>query len=139
MPSDCSDDGGNPRCPCRSGRLSGAIFLFTGMGRLDRMKPMGPSSQRTMSDSCGVMNREEIYNLIKVFFTEEFEISAEKVILEANLFNDLALDSIDALDMVGMLEARLGIEVREEDLKAIRTVRDVVDYICIKVEKRGEA
>ncbi|MEK7827441.1 MAG: acyl carrier protein [Thermodesulfobacteriota bacterium] len=94
-------------------------------------------SQRTMSDGCAVMNREEIYNLIKVFFTEEFEISAEKVVLEANLFDDLALDSIDALDMVGMLEARLGIEVREEDLKAIRTVRDVVDYIWIKVEKRG--
>jgi len=36
-----------------------------------------------------------------------------------------------------MLEARLGIEVREEDLKAIRTVRDVVDYICIKVENGG--
>lgn len=85
------------------------------------------------------MNREEVYNLIKVFFTEEFEISAEKVVPEANLFDDLALDSIDALDMVGMLEARLGIEVREEDLKAIRTVRDVVDYICIKVGKRGEA
>jgi acyl carrier protein len=51
--------------------------------------------------------------------------------------DDLALDSIDALDMVGMLEARLGIEVREEDLKAIRTVRDVVDYICIKVENGG--
>ena len=92
-----------------------------------------------MSDGCAAMNRDEIYNLIKVFFTEEFEISTEKVVLEANLFEDLALDSIDALDMVGMLEARLGIEVREEDLKAIRTVRDVVDYICNKLEKREDA
>jgi acyl carrier protein len=58
---------------------------------------------------------------------------------EANLFADLALDSIDALDMVGMLEARLDIEVREEDLKTIRTVLDVVDYICRKVEERGKA
>jgi acyl carrier protein len=85
------------------------------------------------------MSREEIYNLIRVFFTEEFEISAEKLVPEANLFTDLALDSIDALDMVGMLEARLDIEVREEDLKTIRTVRDVVDYICRKVEERGKA
>jgi len=58
-------------------------------------------------------------------------------VLEANLFDDLAFDSIDALDMVGMLEARLGIEVREEDLKAIRTVRDVVDYIGVKVGNGG--
>ena len=41
--------------------------------------------------------------------------------------------------MVGMLEARLDIEVREEDLKTIRTVRDVVDYICRKVEEQGKA
>jgi acyl carrier protein len=38
-----------------------------------------------------------------------------------------------------MLEARLDIEVCEEDLKTIRTVRDVVDYICRKVEERGKA
>jgi len=36
-----------------------------------------------------------------------------------------------------MPEARLDIEVREEDLKTIRTVRDVVDYICRKVGERG--
>jgi acyl carrier protein len=85
------------------------------------------------------MSREEIYNLIKIFFTEEFEIPAEKVVPEANLFEDLALDSIDALDMVGMLEARLDIEVREEDLKTIRTVQDVADYICRKVDEREKA
>jgi len=69
------------------------------------------------------------------FFTEEFEIPAEKIAPEANLFADLDLDSIDALDRVGMLEA----EMREEDLKTIRTVRDVVDYICRKVEEQGKA
>ena len=84
------------------------------------------------------MNREEVFHLIRGFFTEEFEIQAEKIVPEANLFADLALDSIDALDMVGMLEARLDIEVREEDLKTIRTVRDVVDYICRKVEEKGK-
>jgi acyl carrier protein len=73
------------------------------------------------------------------FFTEEFEIPAEKVVPEANFFADLALGRIDALDMVGMLETRLDIEVREEDLKTIRTVRDVVDYICRKAEERGKA
>lgn len=84
------------------------------------------------------MNREEVFHLIRGFFTEEFEIPAEKIVPEANLFADLALDSIDALDMVGMLEARLDIEVREEDLKAIRTVGDVVDYICRKIEEKGK-
>jgi acyl carrier protein len=73
------------------------------------------------------------------FFTEEFEIPSEKVVPEANIFAELALDGIDALDMLGMPEARLDVEVREEDLKTIRTVRDVVDYICRKVEEREKA
>jgi len=95
--------------------------------------------QNNVIGLCGREQRRNIQSHQKSFFTEEFEISAEKVVPEANLFADLALDRIDALDMVGMLEARLDIEVREEDLKTIRTVRDVVDYICRKVEERGKA
>ncbi|HOG06494.1 MAG: acyl carrier protein [Syntrophales bacterium] len=85
------------------------------------------------------MSREEVFNLIREFFVEEFEIPDEKVIPEADLFEDLGLDSIDALDMVGMLEARLDIEVLEEELKKIRTIGDVVDYISVKVGDRGDA
>lgn len=85
------------------------------------------------------MKREEVFNLIREFFVEEFEIPAEKLKPEANLFEDLGLDSIDALDLVGMLEARLDIEVLEEELKQIRTIADVVDYIWAKVDDGGDA
>ena len=71
----------------------------------------------------------EVLELISKYFQEEFEIPAEKITLDARLFDDLGLDSIDALDMVGMLEAELDIEVNEEDSKAIRTVQNIVDYI----------
>ena len=110
MPSDCSDGGGNPGCLTKNN-----------VGWL-----------------CGYEQRRNLQPHQALFYGRVRNF-VEKVVLEANLFNDLALDSIDALDMVGVLEARLGIEVREEDLKAIRTVRDVVDYICIQGGKRGEA
>ena len=97
----------------------------------------GASKQRHWFVQTGAEKKYTIPS--RPFFTEEFEIPAEKVVPEANLFADLALESIDAPDMVGMLEARLDIEVREEDLKTIRTVRDVVDYICRKVEEQGKA
>jgi acyl carrier protein len=75
------------------------------------------------------MEREEIFNLVKQYLIEEFEIKEDKIRPEANLFADLGLDSIDALDMAGMLEERLNIEIVEEELKSIRTVDDIVDYI----------
>jgi len=75
------------------------------------------------------MKQQEILELVKKHFNEQFEIPLEKITLEANLFEDLELDSIDALDMVAMLEAELEIEVDEEKMKSIRTVQDVVNFV----------
>jgi acyl carrier protein len=75
------------------------------------------------------MNKDEIFSLIAQYFHEQLEIPNEKIVPQAHLFRDLGLDSIDALDMVGMLEAELNIEVNEAEIRTIRTVSDVVDFI----------
>jgi acyl carrier protein len=75
------------------------------------------------------MEKKEVFDLIKLYFSTEFEIPEEKIIPAASLSDDLGLDSIDALDMSGMLEAELDIEVEMDDLKLIKTVQDVIDYI----------
>ncbi len=54
---------------------------------------------------------------------------AEKIRLEANLFTDLGLDSIDALDWFAKMEATIHLPIMEEDIKKVRTVRDVVTYV----------
>lgn len=79
------------------------------------------------------MKGEEVFGIIKDYFINEFEVPEEKISLEADLFKDLGLDSIDALDMIGMLESRTDIDVNEEELKKIRTVKDVVDYVVKKL------
>jgi len=79
------------------------------------------------------MKKDEILELLRKFFNEQFEIPLEKMNPEAKLFEDLNLDSIDALDMVGMLEAELDIEVDEDDIKEIRTVQDVIDFVAQRV------
>ncbi len=79
------------------------------------------------------MEHTEIYNLITTFFVERFEIPKEEIKPEANLFKDLGLDSIDALDMMGMLESEIELDVNVDELKKIRTVQDVVDFVYSKV------
>lgn len=79
------------------------------------------------------MNKEEIFDLVKQYFIKECEIQEEKITLKAHLFTDLELDSIDALDMIGMLESEMNIEVDEDELKKIRTVNDVVEYVMKKI------
>ena len=80
------------------------------------------------------MGKKEIFDIIKEYFVSQFEVQEDKIVMEALLKDDLGLDSIDALDMVGMLEARLDMEIDGEELKNIRTVGDVVEFICKKIQ-----
>ena len=82
------------------------------------------------------MDRQAAFEVVTKYLVEQFDVPPDKVTLEANLFEDLELDSIDALDMVGLLEARLGVQVDEEEIRSIRTVADVADYI---VNHAGQA
>jgi acyl carrier protein len=82
------------------------------------------------------MEKKEIFDIIKEYFISQFEIPENKIVMEALLKDDLGLDSIDALDMIGMLEARLNMEIEGEELKHIRTVGDVVEFISKKLQTR---
>ena len=79
------------------------------------------------------MEKKEIFDIIKEYFISQFEVQEDKIAMEALLKDDLGLDSIDALDMIGMLEARLDMEIEGEELKNIRTVGDVVEFIYKKI------
>ncbi|MBC8073652.1 MAG: acyl carrier protein [Deltaproteobacteria bacterium] len=76
------------------------------------------------------MNREQIYNDVRTMMTETFELEPERVTLEARLYEDLELDSIDALDMVVKLQELIHRRVEERELRALRTVSDVVEMVA---------
>ena len=74
-------------------------------------------------------SREEIYNKLEEILTEEFEISQDLINPEANLFEDLELDSIDAVDLAVKLQFFTDKKISPENFKQIRTVDDVVNAI----------
>lgn len=75
------------------------------------------------------MTRDEIFNDLRQRMHDLFEIAPERVTLEADLRNDLGLDSIDAIDMAASLQKMTGQKVDLSALKSIRTVSDVVDLV----------
>ncbi len=76
-------------------------------------------------------NQEEILNKVSQILEELFEIDPEDIKPEANLYTDLDIDSIDAVDLVVELKKMTGKKIKPEDFKAVRTVQDVV----VEVEK----
>jgi len=75
-------------------------------------------------------NKEEIFQRILGVLTDLFEIDAERVKLESNLYTDLDIDSIDAVDLVVELKKISGKKIKPEDFKNVRTVSDVVNAVA---------
>jgi acyl carrier protein len=75
------------------------------------------------------MNKDEIFKKTTEYLITQFRIPPEKVSPQANLFKDLGLDSIDALDWFAAMESKIGLPIIENELKMIRTVQDVVEYV----------
>jgi len=76
-----------------------------------------------------VNSKEDIYLKVVSIFEELFEIEAQKITLEANLYQDLDIDSIDAIDLVVELKNMTGKKIQPEEFRSVRTVQDVVDQV----------
>jgi acyl carrier protein len=75
------------------------------------------------------MTREEIYATLQAILAETFELEPARVTPEANLFEDLGLDSIDAVDLAIKLQQLTGKRVNADVFRSVRTVDDVVNTV----------
>lgn len=76
-----------------------------------------------------MQTKEEIFVELKRILVELFETEEESIALDASLYEELDLDSIDAIDMVVKLQELTGKKVKPEDFKSARSVSDVVDAV----------
>ena len=75
------------------------------------------------------MNRDEIFTEIKATLVKLFEVDEGEITLDAQLYQDLELDSIDAIDLVVHLQKLTGKKIKPDEFKSVRSVNDVVDAV----------
>lgn len=75
------------------------------------------------------MTRAELQQKLAAILEELFEVPPANVTPEARLYEDLDLDSIDAIDLIVRVQAMTGRRVNPEEFKAVRTVGDVLDCL----------
>ena len=73
--------------------------------------------------------QEDVFATLRQLMSEMFELSPEDISLEANLRQDLDIDSIDAVDLMVRLREITGKRINPEDFKNARTIQDVVDTV----------
>jgi acyl carrier protein len=76
------------------------------------------------------MSKEEIYPWLVDVLHEMFEIDKAKITAQANLYTDLDIDSIDAVDLAVRLKQQTGKRLQPEVFKTVRTVQDVVNALA---------
>ncbi len=77
-----------------------------------------------------LISQEDVFNKIKEVLVDEFEVEPDDITPEANLFTDLELDSLDAIDLMVTLDKELDIEIKTETMQDMRTIQDVADFIA---------
>lgn len=74
-------------------------------------------------------SKEDIYNYLCNTLNDEFEIDKASVRPDSNLFEELDLDSIDAVDLAVRLQKFTDKRISPEEFKQIHTVNDVVEAV----------
>jgi acyl carrier protein len=77
------------------------------------------------------MNKEELFLKIREILVEQFDVEAANVSLDANLYDELQIDSIDAVDLLVQLKELTGEKIAPEKFREVRTIGDVLDALTV--------
>ena len=76
-----------------------------------------------------------MFEKLKNILVEELSLNPDEITPNAELANDLGINSLELADLVLLCEDEFGIEFSEDDIHKLITVGDVVNYLEAKVGK----
>jgi acyl carrier protein len=79
------------------------------------------------------MQRQEIEERVRKVLAEQLARDLEEVTLEASFEEDLDADSLDLVEAVLALEEEFGIEIPEEEMEGVKTVKEAVNLAASKL------
>ena len=75
------------------------------------------------------MKRKEIFNSLKSIIKDIIGFDVEEMNEQSSLFNDLGLDSLDAVELIMKCEKKYNIKISDNVVKKIHTISDLIDII----------
>ena len=71
----------------------------------------------------------DIEKKIKEIIVEQLNVTEEECVPEAAFIDDLGADSLDIVELIMAMEDNFDLEISDDDLAKIHTVKDVIEYI----------
>ncbi len=75
------------------------------------------------------MTDDDIFERLRAILIETFDVDPERIQREARLYEDLDIDSIDAVDLIVKLKPLVGKRLQPEAFKSVRSIQDVIDAL----------
>ena len=75
------------------------------------------------------MDNDQLYERIKRILIDQFEVDDAVISLQANLYEELGIDSIDAVDLMVQLKELTGKKIPPEQFREVRTIGDVLETL----------
>jgi acyl carrier protein len=87
----------------------------------------------------GPIGPDEVFRILRERLAEILEVDEDRITLDSNFTEDLDADSLALIELVEALEEELGertvgFSIDDEDLGDLRTVREAVDYVIVRLE-----
>ena len=98
----------------------------------DEKKPTDektPAAAKPSGDASKDDAKDENFTRFKKCVVDVLSVEEDQVVKEASFGDDLDADSLDLVELVMALEEEFNIEVPEEDLEGIETVRQARDLV----------
>ena len=70
-----------------------------------------------------------MFEIVKEMLVNDLAVNAEEIKPEAELINDLGINSLELADLILLCEEKFGLEVKDDDIHKFITVGDVVAYL----------
>jgi acyl carrier protein len=93
-----------------------------------------PQAMMKMDEGPARPDRDGLLRMFRETATEVVEKDFHHVV-EASVISELSIDSLGMLEIIGSLERRLRVQIPDESLTGLQTIRDLLDV----VEKRFDA
>lgn len=74
-----------------------------------------------------------MFEKVKKILVEDLSVDEGAISPEAELVNDLGINSLELADLILLCEEKFNIEVADEDIQKFVTVGDVCEYLSAKV------
>ena len=75
------------------------------------------------------MDRAEIEAKVKEILADQLDVDMDKIQHDSDLATDLGMDSFATVELLFELNEQLGVDVPEDDVTNIRTVKEIVDLV----------